>query len=337
LPAELRLSLACVVAFGIAFAATPTAVRLALATDFLDRPGGHKAHARPTPYLGGAALLAGFGIPALAFGGGRLSFIVAVAAVLWAIGTRDDRVGVAAPLRALAAVAAGAVLWALHLGWRVTGSDVANLALSAGWTGAIVIAFNLLDNIDGAAGTTAAVVAGAAAALAVLDRDVHLAAVALSLTGACLAFLRYNLASPARIFLGDGGSLPAGAVVAAITMALPERELGGAQLAAAIPLVAVPVLDSTLVVVARTRRHVPIYRGGCDHLTHRMLAHLGSPRRVALALATVQALACLSAIVATRLGTQETVAVGVGYVALASTTIVILESRRIVGDPAGLG
>jgi UDP-GlcNAc:undecaprenyl-phosphate/decaprenyl-phosphate GlcNAc-1-phosphate transferase len=98
---ESRLALAVALGFAVTLATTPLAIRVAAATRSLDRPGGHKGHAAPTPYLGGTALVAGFGVGALALAeaGGRLLPVLGWAVVLCLIGTLDDRFGVPAALR----------------------------------------------------------------------------------------------------------------------------------------------------------------------------------------------------------------------------------------------
>jgi UDP-GlcNAc:undecaprenyl-phosphate GlcNAc-1-phosphate transferase len=128
--------------------------------------------------------------------------------------------------------------------------------------------------------------------LAAAHGSVPLGAISLALAGACAGFLPFNLASPSRIFLGDGGSVPIGFVVAATIMALPSGGLDWASIPLAVVLVGLPALDTALVIVSRRRRGVGICTGGRDHLTHRLRARLGTPRRVAMVLATGQAFLC---------------------------------------------
>jgi UDP-GlcNAc:undecaprenyl-phosphate/decaprenyl-phosphate GlcNAc-1-phosphate transferase len=292
LPDEWRLAAAFAVALSFTWLAVPLAIRVADRTRFHDVPRGYKGHQQATPYLGGAALMAGFVPAALLFGAGLggLGAIIACALVLFVVGTIDDRRTVSPLLRILAEIGAGVVLFSSDLGFSAFGSPAANLALTVVFVLGVVNAFNLIDNIDGAAATVAAVSACGLGILSAAGGDVALGALSLALAGACLGFLPRNLASPARIFLGDGGSMPIGLVIAAAIMNLPDTgDLDWAMLPVAAVLVGLPALDTSLVIVARLHRGARIHDGARDHLTHRLLGKLGSARRVALVLAGSQA------------------------------------------------
>jgi UDP-GlcNAc:undecaprenyl-phosphate GlcNAc-1-phosphate transferase len=292
---ELAVPGAFLLAALIAFAATPLAVRVARATSFFDMPAGYKGHRRPTPYLGGAAVMAAVLGAAFAFrgDGGGLGLILGVAAILWLLGTVDDRVSLPLPPRVLVEVGAAALLWATGHGWSALGWAPADLALTVVWVVGVMNAFNLMDNMDGAAATTITISAAGAGALALVVGDVHLAVLAFALAGACAGFLPHNLAKPARIFMGDGGSLPAGFLVASVVMAAAARNSPGlsAVIVAAL-LVGLVVLDTSLVTVSRLRGGRQVLLGGSDHLTHRIVKRLGSPRRVALGLGAAQLVLC---------------------------------------------
>jgi UDP-GlcNAc:undecaprenyl-phosphate GlcNAc-1-phosphate transferase len=325
MPDEARLVGAFLLALGAAFAATPAAIALAGRTHFHDRPVGYKEHATPTPYLGGAAVVGAFLVAAAFLGGefARLSPIVACSCALWALGTLDDRRGLAAWPRVIAECAAAIILWSTGLGWNLLPGNAADLALSVVWVVGLVNAFNLIDNMDGAAATLAVITAAAVGTLALIEGDVALAVLTFGLAGACLGFLPYNLASPARIFLGDGGSLPIGFVVAASIMALPiGDELGFEHLLAAVLLAGLPVLDTTLVSVSRRRAGISLLTAGRDHLTHRLAVRLGSARTVALSLGAVQA-----ALGAVAIGVVQ---VGHGSVAVAWTIWFLVATAAIV-------
>jgi UDP-GlcNAc:undecaprenyl-phosphate GlcNAc-1-phosphate transferase len=322
------------VAFSIAllttFAVTPVAIAVAGRTAFNDQPVGYKGHARPTPYLGGAAVLGGFLVAAAAVGGdfARLFPVVACTFGLWVLGTADDRLNLPAPPRLAVEAILAVVLWSAGLGWEVLPWDVANVALTVVWIVGVVNAFNLFDNMDGAAATLAAVTALGIAIVASLQHDVALAVLALALAGACVGFLPYNLARPARIFLGDGGSLPIGFVIGASLMALQHGGgTGYEQVLAAVLLVGLPVLDTSLVMISRRRAGVPLLTGARDHLTHRLLPRLGSPRTVAGTLGLVQGCLVAVAVGAVQSGRGSVVAAWSIWFVAAVAAIVLLESR----------
>jgi UDP-GlcNAc:undecaprenyl-phosphate/decaprenyl-phosphate GlcNAc-1-phosphate transferase len=295
LSGSLRLELAFVVACGAALLLTPAIIAIARRTGFYDMPVGYKGHLSPTPYLGGAAVVAAMVLSATLFGHAASAFwpIVAGALVLWGLGTLDDRIAIGPLPRLAIEVAVAGGLFAAGAGWSVFSSDLLNLALTVVFVAGVVNAYNLMDNMDGATGTVALVSAAILGMLAAAEGDAALGAVALALAGACAGFLPFNLSSPSRVFLGDGGSMPIGFAIAATIMSLPgSGRLGWALVPVAVVLVGLPAMDTALVIVSRKRRGVGIWTGGRDHLTHRLRARLGTPRRVAMALATGQAFLC---------------------------------------------
>lgn len=332
-PPELALPLALVAALLL----TPAAIALAGRLGFYDRPAGYKAHARPTPYLGGAAVLAATLLAAAAFPQrlGSLGAIAALATALWALGTLDDARGLGPGARLGVEALAGAGLYAAGAGWPAFGSDAANFALTVVFTVGLVNACNLMDNSDGACAATAGAAAGALGVAAALGGDPALAALAFALAGACAGFLPYNLASPSRIFLGDGGSMPIGLLLAAAVMSLPGAGgLGFALLPVAVVLAGLPALDTALVIASRRRRGVPVMTGGNDHLAHRLRARLGCARRAAGALAVAQALlvgagAALAALPAPAAAVGSIALIGAGIVAIA-----LLEHPEWAASPA---
>jgi UDP-GlcNAc:undecaprenyl-phosphate/decaprenyl-phosphate GlcNAc-1-phosphate transferase len=322
--------LAWVVAAAATAVLVPVAIALARAFGFLDSPTpGYKQHSRPTPYLGGLAVLAGFAVGTLVDGGlgGRFGVLAACAGGLWLVGTVDDRIPVLPGWRVVAEVAAALVLNATGHGWSVFGWDPANLLLTVVWVVGLVNAFNLMDNLDGATGTVAAVSAAGIGGVGLANGDPGLATVAFALCGACLAFLAYNLAEPARIFLGDGGSMPIGLLLAGLAIVAGEQGgLGAASVLLGALLTGLVILDTSLVVVSRLRASVPVVTAGRDHMTHRLLIRLGSPRRVALALGFGQALLAGLAVAASQSGPALVVGVSVGSVVAGLVALFVLES-----------
>ena len=329
MPDEARLILAFALALGAAFAATPVAIAVATRTGFQDKPLGYKGHKAPTPYLGGAAVVAAFVLAGLTVGGelSRLSPIVVCAFGMWCLGTLDDRIALSPSLRLTLEFALASALWTFGLGWSVFDAAVPDLILTNLWVVGLANAFNLMDNMDGAAATVGAVSSMATAVLALIGGDVALAVICIGMSGACAGFLPYNLAGPARIFLGDGGSLPIGFVVATGIMALPDHgDLGWTRLLAAVILAGLPVVDTALVMISRRRAGIPLLTGGRDHLTHRLATRLRSPRRVALALGCTQALLGAVAIGVVQLGEGLVVSAWATWFVAATAAVILLET-----------
>jgi UDP-GlcNAc:undecaprenyl-phosphate GlcNAc-1-phosphate transferase len=304
---DLRSAPAFAIAAIAVWLLTPFTIRLATRLNFLDVPSGYKGHKDATPYLGGTSIVAGLLIAAFSLGGlfkGEWPLLVFVAA-LWALGTLDDRMNSPIALRLGAEIGIAVALWALGDGWHIFRNEILNLPVTVVWIVGVVNAFNLMDNMDGAAATAAAVSAAGAGSLALILGGDGPAPLCFALAGACVGFLPYNLARPARIFMGDGGSLPIGLLVAALTISAVHSNynyLGPAGVVVGGLLVGLVILDTVLVTYSRTRAGRPVLSGGRDHLTHRLVERLGSPRAVAVALAAGQFALCGVTIAVARAG-----------------------------------
>ena len=288
----------------ITYLLTPAVIRLAVRTAFLDRPAGYKGHGRATPYLGGTAILAGVWA-GLAAGGLHTHWapIVLCAIPVWAMGTIDDRVNLPILLRVGVEMLVGVVLVITGLGWQVFHFAPANDVITVLWVVGVMNAFNLMDNMDGAAATTAAASAIGAAGIALLSNQRGPATICLATAGACIGFLPRNLARPSRIFMGDGGSLTLGLLVAGLTMSAVTRAyFGPSGVVIGALLVGCVIFDTTLVTVSRTRAGRSVFTGGRDHTTHRLRTLLGTPLNVALALAATQLILCAITVALARAG-----------------------------------
>jgi len=323
-----RLALAFGLGFGLTLGTVPLAVRLAWRTNFLDHPVGYKKHGRATPYLGGLGVIGAFAVVALLVGAGASEYAVLVVCAfgLCAVGTLDDRVNLGPITRVVIEVVAAIAVWSAGLGWELFNQDLLNLGLTIFWIVGLVNAFNLMDNLDGATGSVGGASAGGIGILAATQGEITLAALALGLSGACLAFLRFNLARPARVFLGDGGSMPIGFLLATMLTAIPATGgFGTAAIFAVVPFVGLIALDTVLVTVSRVRRGAPVFAGGRDHMTHRLLRLVGSPRRVALSLGLVQGVMCVLGFLLFDSSIGMVFAASTAYVVLGAAAIVVLE------------
>jgi UDP-GlcNAc:undecaprenyl-phosphate/decaprenyl-phosphate GlcNAc-1-phosphate transferase len=320
-----------VAAFLVSMAATltltPVAARLARRLDLLDHPGGHKHHAGPTPYLGGAAVAAGLlTIGALAAGAnGELFTILVGALVLGGVGLLDDIRTVPPAVRVMVEAGAGLSLWLV--GVRAGLPDLAlwiDLPLTVVWTVCVVNAMNMIDNMDGLAAGVAAASSAGIAAIAAIEGDYLVASFAFAVAGASVGFLRYNL-PPARIFLGDAGSMLLGFLVAALTLKLDlDVRMDLARLLTVVLLAAVPLFDLSLVVLARVSRRRPPWIAGTDHTSHR-LAHAGQgSMRLAMTFAGAQIVCSLVAIAVYRAWAAVVVATSIALAVTWAAGLVVM-------------
>jgi UDP-GlcNAc:undecaprenyl-phosphate GlcNAc-1-phosphate transferase len=225
-------------------------------------------------------------------------------------------------------------VWA-GLGWHTPLGDVADFVLTVVWIAGIINAFNLMDNLDGACATVGGVCAIGIGTMAAIHGQAAIAGLSFALAGGCAGFLPFNLARPSRIFLGDGGSMLIGFLVGALSLGLGRNmRLGDADVLAVAIFAGLPILDTALVSVSRIRRGVTLVTGGRDHLTHRLLLVLNSPRAVALALASAQAALCTLAIISVQLGRAELIGLAIGTVSAGVVAIAVLDTTR--WRPAGI-
>lgn len=291
--------LALLVAGLLSVALTPVLIRTAVRRGILDRPSGHKSHVTPTPYLGGLAIVVGFVVSVLgaaalrvATGGStgglrELVVILSVALILAVIGLLDDLKGLGVAARLLPQIGAGVALWLVGIRvnlvpFELGGVAVVDLLITLVWVVGITNAMNLLDNMDGLSAGIATIAALWFGLIGALNGQILVSSLAFALAGATLGFLRQNR-PPARIYMGDAGSLFLGVLLAAIGIKL-EFTIDAVN-AALIPILVltVPVMDTTLVVIARLKHGVSPFTGGRDHISHR-LVKVGLPVPVAVLL-----------------------------------------------------
>ena len=272
----------CLVALGSALILTPLCRRVAMALGVVDRPGGKKIHAQPTPLLGGVAIAVAQIVGMLAAGRMHRTFIsIPVAAgLILLLGIYDDldphAEGVRWWLRLLFQFFLAALV--IQAGVRISflPTDWLNIPITLLWIVGITNAFNLLDNMNGLSAGVAAI-AGltfavlAARYVAVGPEQLPTANAAAALAGACLGFLPSNLRS--RIFMGDAGSLFLGFTLASLA-ALGSWVSPTVPTSVLIPLLvlAYPIFDTTLVVILRLRRGQSPVVGGRDHSSHRLVS-----------------------------------------------------------------
>jgi len=271
------------IAFGITYVLVPQVRRFAIECRVADKPNGRKLHPHAIPHLGGVAIFSGFFLGllvALAVPGGealagRILALLPALLILFGLGLVDDLRGLRASVKltyqllgAVCVVAMGAGFQgAAPVGWA---AFVALAAASLFWYVGVCNSINLIDGLDGLAAGVVTLAALGFMAVAVRVHDAAVIVVALSITGSLLAFLRFNF-HPARIFMGDTGSMFLGFALAALACLLAREVgfwtavLGGAA------MLGVPVMDTAAAICRRlaARRH--IFEADGEHTHHRLM------------------------------------------------------------------
>ncbi len=297
------------VAIGTTFAVTPVLKWIANRFGVVAVPTERAVHTTPIPYLGGVAMLVGFlvamgvawlsgGFPVM-FEGASTPLGVSLGAIIFcAVGTLDDVRDVSAPAKTAGLVFGGSVMYLLGVtllyfripffdGLIVLGPDLAPL-VSVLWVVGMANAVNLIDGLDGLATGIVAIAAGsfflyghklATGSAPVLSTDNPSPLIAVIIAGICLGFLPHNF-NPARIFMGDGGALMLGGLMAASTMLVGGQtsvEVSGQVYFFFAPLfipffvMGVPIFDTLFAIFRRARNRTSMSEADKDHLHHRLM------------------------------------------------------------------
>ncbi len=285
-------ALATGVAFLITLGVTPVLIRIAPRFGWVAQPKADRWHSRPTALMGGIAIFIGATGAGLLTAPSALPWPVWVgAALMFATGFADDLVQLRPASKLVAQVLAAALLVGAGYMFGPSWPLWISVPVTFLWVIGITNAVNLLDNMDGLSAGITGIVALTLATFLILSGQTTEALFALVLAGACAAFLLYNF-NPARIFMGDCGSLFIGYGVAALAVVAQGGSVESHPAAAAVISVAVlalPILDTTLVTLLRKWSGRPVSQGGRDHSSHRLVFMGLSEREAVLMLYAVSA------------------------------------------------
>jgi UDP-GlcNAc:undecaprenyl-phosphate GlcNAc-1-phosphate transferase len=283
--------------FALVGTLTPIMRKIAISKKIYDLPNAaHKTHKEPVPYLGGVAIIIGITVISYAAAIYKnfskqdyllLTSVLAPAIVLGLIGLWDDlrnlRPGPRLAIQTVAGSFTAYILISQDTVGNPTGSQTLDAIITVIWIVGICNSINFFDNVDGGAAGTVAISSLGLFYLTYQNQQFFIAALSSVTAGATIGFLLWNK-SPARIYMGDAGALFLGVLIATLTIRLqPDTDALWKSLATPILLLAVPILDTTTVVISRIRRGVSPLQGGHDHLSHRLMAR-GIPRKKAVVL-----------------------------------------------------
>lgn len=280
-------------AFTLTYFAIPSIIRVALAKNLCDEPGERSSHSVRTPSLGGIAIFSGsiFSIvlwtPFFQFS--NLQYILCAFILLFLVGAKDDIAPIAVSKKLVAQFLAATILVlksdiSLHHLYGFLGSDstlpgAVTYVLSILTILFIINSFNLLDGIDGLAGSAGILILSTLGCWFFLIQRMEFATVAFATSGALAAFLRYNI-TPAKIFMGDTGSLFIGIVSALLIIKFIDMDYALPATApyrinnipaVAMGILILPLFDTLRVFVTRILRRKSPFKPDRRHIHHLLI------------------------------------------------------------------
>ena len=286
-------TLCAIVTALIVLATTPLAARLAHLVGAVDHPSDRRIHSEPTPRLGGLAILAGFLVPVLFYlpADPATRAVVTGAILITCLGAIDDVWGLTPAVKLLGQVACAAIpvsagLTIDHVTLPFLGvGDLgpAQYPLTVLWFVAIVNMINFSDGMDGLAAGITGLGATTFAILAASLGRADPAIMAAALAGACAAFLVFNF-HPARVFMGDAGSMLLGFVIAGVAISGVMKTTAAIAVVAPLIVLAIPILDTSFVIMKRIKHGLPVYSADRSHFHHRFFTIGWGQRKTVLAL-----------------------------------------------------
>ncbi|MFC1658783.1 MraY family glycosyltransferase [Candidatus Omnitrophota bacterium] len=276
----------------MSFLLTPLMRNIAFKTEILSRPGRRSVHVRSIPYLGGLAIYFAFTITILIASyiseQFRLEFYPKLTGLIMAgtliviLGLWDDIKNIQPIIKLTGQIAVALLLFGY--GFRVevltnpfTGVEVQvplylSILITTAWIVGLINAINLIDGLDGLAAGITFIVCGALFFIALyLNNQLNVFLLAI-LAGSVLGFLRYNF-HPAKIFMGDAGSMFLGMMLASIALIRSQHKSAvAAVLLVPIAALAIPIYDTLVAAIRRLLKKGSIFKADKKHLHHRLLS-----------------------------------------------------------------
>ena len=295
---------AFVVALGVTYFATPYVKSLAIRAGAMDAPNSRKIHTTPIPRMGGLAIYAGFVIAVLSsmhITWEVLGILIGGTAIV-IVGVLDDIYQLPANVKLVGQIAAASILilFDIQIEWLTNPFgdmiylNYLSIPFTLFWVVALTNTLNLIDGLDGLAAGVSIIAAVTIFLVSVQQHFWIVAPLTVALAGSALGFLHFNF-NPARIFMGDTGSMFLGYMLAAVSVVGTVKS--AATIALVVPIVALglPILDTACAIIRRFNNGRPIFKPDKGHFHHRLLERGLTQKQVVLLLYFVSSCLGISA------------------------------------------
>ena len=307
-----QLLLMFLAAFAVSVICTPLAIKLAPKIGAVDVPkDARRVHTKPMPRFGGMAIFIGTMAVIMAFleKDSQLWGVILSGTLMYLVGVVDDLKGIPAKVKLLGQIACATILYCFSI--RIT--TMANLLpwgpglirfpvvisflVTVVWIVGVTNAVNLIDGLAGLAAGVCCIASLSIAYTAHLHDRMTTCSIMSALAGACVGFLMFNF-NPAKIFMGDSGSLFLGYMLASVSLLGDTPLKSTTALATLVPIcvLALPLFDTTFAILRRLVTHRPIMEADRGHLHHRIMAIGWGQRRTVLILYCISGVMGVAAI-----------------------------------------
>ena len=337
-----QLLLMFLAAFAVSVVCTPLAIKLAPKIGAVDVPkDARRVHTKPMPRFGGMAIFLGTMSVILVFleKDSQLWGVVLSATLMYLVGVVDDLKGIRAKVKLFGQIACATILYCFSI--RISGMGnplpwgpemfrfpvILSFLVTVVWVVGVTNAVNLIDGLDGLAAGVCCIASLSIAYTAHLHDRMTTCSIMSALAGACVGFLMFNF-NPAKIFMGDSGSLFLGYMLASVSLLGDTPLKSTTVLATLVPIcvLALPLFDTTFAILRRLVTHRPIMEADRGHLHHRIMAIGWGQRRTVLILYCISGVMGVAAILFSLDMYVETLALMI----IAGTLIFVFLDNEIV-------
>ena len=322
-----------VAALIVSLAVTPLVMKLAEVTGAMDAPDARKVHKKPIPRIGGIGIFTAFMISFIALtdfdalvpevSRGLMGLLIG-ASIIVLVGIIDDYKNLPAKVKLLGQIGAAAVaviLFDVRIEFITDPfgdyfyTEFAAIPITIFWIVGLTNTVNLIDGLDGLAAGVATLASLTIFMVAMQDQIMIVASFTAALAGAAIGFLYYNF-SPARIFMGDTGSMFLGYMLAGISVIGAVKSTATIALIVPVLALGVPIMDTSFAIIRRYRGGVPIFKPDKGHLHHRLLDMGFTQRQAVLLMYVISAVLGLSAVVLNEVSGKAAIAIVAAVVLL---------------------